>query len=174
MIENRSFLRISKELKRISKNPPVGIGMWAKDDKLETLDALIEGQVGSPYEGGEFKLIINIPSTYPNVPPIIKFQTQIYHPNIDKSGRICLDTLKPQPQGKWAPNLTLETLLQQIQLLMTEPNPTDPLEIEISHQFVEDNLKFREIAKQLTNKYAIPKFKKENETLLPIENNDSD
>lgn len=29
--------------------------------------------------------------------------TQIYHPNIDDKGQICLDVLKMPPQGSWKP-----------------------------------------------------------------------
>jgi ubiquitin-protein ligase len=35
---------------------------------------------------------------YPFEPPKVRFLTPVYHPNIDERGRICLDTLKPQPQ----------------------------------------------------------------------------
>ena len=149
-----AHVRILKELERMGKNPPTGIFMWSVGDSLENLEATIEGMDGTPYAGGEFKLSITIPSKYPNVPPSIKFKTQIYHPNIDRNGRICLDFLKAQPAGKWAPTLTLETVLIQIQCLMAEPNPTDPLDTEIAEQYTNNREKFIETARAWTNKYA--------------------
>ena len=44
--------------------------------------------------GGVFKLELFLPDDYPMTPPKIRFLTRIYHPNIDRLGRICLDVLK--------------------------------------------------------------------------------
>ena len=159
--ENIAQNRVAKELKRMSKNPPTGIFMWSVGDSLENLEAIIEGMKDTPYEGGEFKLSITIPPKYPHVPPTIKFKTQIYHPNIDRNGIICLDFLKPQPTGKWAPTLTLETVLIQIQLLMAQPNPADPLDVDIAEQYTMNREKFIETAKQWTNKFAKQKTQSE-------------
>ena len=68
---------------------------------------------------------------YPMEPPKLRFLTPIYHPNIDSAGRICLDSLKMPPQGAWKPSLNLSTLLTTVQLLMSEPNPDDPLMTDI-------------------------------------------
>ena len=61
-------------------------------------------------------------------PPKVRFLTKLYHPNVDKLGRICLDILK----DKWSPALQIRTVLLSIQALLSAPNPDDPLDNDIA------------------------------------------
>ena len=78
-----------------------GISAAPAEDNLRHFRVMLEGPRDSPYEGGRFKLELFLPEEYPMAPPKVRFLTKIYHPNVDKLGRICLDILK----DKWSPAL---------------------------------------------------------------------
>ncbi|KAL3842404.1 hypothetical protein ACJMK2_020439 [Sinanodonta woodiana] len=154
-------VRMKRELQLLTQSPPHGISCWAKEDQLDKLEAQILGIEGTPYEGGLFKLEIQIPDRYPFEPPKVRFVTPIYHPNIDSGGRICLDTLKMPPKGAWKPCLNISTVLTSIQLLMAEPNPEDPLMADISNEFKYNKVQFLQKAKEWTEIYAKEKKRKD-------------
>jgi ubiquitin-conjugating enzyme E2 N len=84
------------------------------------------------------------------VPPKVLFRTKIYHPNIDKLGRICLDILK----NKWSPALQIRSVLLSIQALMSLPNLDDPLDQEIADAWKADQESAIKKAKEWTLQYA--------------------
>lgn len=88
------------------------------DGNLLSWTATILGPEGTYYEGLKFKLSLNFPTAYPYVPPNVVFKTPIYHPNVDFSGRICLDILK----DKWSAVYNVQSVLLSLQSLLGEPN----------------------------------------------------
>ncbi|KAA8915297.1 hypothetical protein TRICI_002654 [Trichomonascus ciferrii] len=137
--------------KRIIKvNPVPGISAQPHDDNLRYFDVMIDGPSQSPYEGGRFKLELFLPEDYPMEAPKIRFLTKIYHPNIDRLGRICLDVLK----NNWSPALQIRTILLSIQALLGAPNPDDPLANDVAQSWKDDEKAAIQTAKEWTEKYA--------------------
>ncbi len=110
----------------------------------------IHGPEETPYEGGVFELEILLPEDYPLSPPTCLFITRIYHPNIDKQGRICLDILK----DKWTPALQIRSVLLSLQALMADANLNDPLDEEIAAHWKTDKDGAFKTAREWTMKYA--------------------
>mmetsp|Transcript_11830 Transcript_11830/g.15461 ORF Transcript_11830/g.15461 Transcript_11830/m.15461 type:complete len:276 (-) Transcript_11830:253-1080(-) len=154
-MNSMSANRLGKEFNMLSADPPPGVCVWALNDDLTSLQAQVEGPPDTPYEQGTFLLEINVPSRYPFEPPKVRFITPIYHPNIDSGGRICLDTLKMQPNGSWVPSINLSTLLTTIRVLMGQPNPDDGLMPEITDLYRKDRNKFEAKARESTEKHAM-------------------
>ncbi|KAK4744505.1 hypothetical protein SAY87_010817 [Trapa incisa] len=118
----------SLETQRLLSEPAPGISASPSEDNMRYFNVMILGPTQSPYEGGVFKLELFLPEEYPMAAPKVRFLTKIYHPNIDKLGRICLDILK----DKWSPALQIRTVLLSIQALLSAPNPDDPLSENIA------------------------------------------
>ena len=143
--------RIAKEAKTLAKDSPPGISVYQHPENYRYFDVIILGPDQTPYEGGVFKLELFLPDGYPLKPPKVRFLTKIYHPNIDKVGRICLDILKTE----WSPGLSIRTTLLSIQSLLNEPNTADPLDTEIAALWISNKEKALANAKEWTQKYAV-------------------
>lgn len=111
----------------------------------------LKGPTGTPYEGGIFKIDIQLPPDYPFVPPKMKYETKIWHPNISsETGAICLDILK----NEWSPALTIRTALISLQALMSAPEPDDPQDAVVAKQYKSNKAEFEATAKYWTDIYA--------------------
>ncbi|MCJ1309615.1 Ubiquitin-conjugating enzyme E2 11 [Agyrium rufum] len=115
--------RLQSELLSLMMSSPPTISAFPSETSLTTWSATIQGPDSTPYEGLNFKLRFEFPSNYPYAPPTVLFRTPIYHPNVDFSGRICLDILK----DKWSAVLNVLGVLLSLQSLLGEPNNASPL-----------------------------------------------
>ena len=145
-----STKRIAKELECFNKDPPANCSAGPEGDDIFHWTATIMGPTESPFEGGVFYLNITFPSNYPFKPPKVTFATRIYHPNINSSGGICLDILKEN----WSPALTISKVLLSICSLLCDPNPDDPLSVDIARQYKNYYPEYELTAAEWTRKYA--------------------
>ena len=122
------------------------------DESNTHLVGKILGAPDTPFEYGVFQIDIIIPDKYPFEPPICKFITKVWHPNISsQTGVICLDILKDQ----WAAAMTIESVLTSLQSFLSSPEPGDPQDAVVAHQFQSDRNLYNKTAKYWTYTYAV-------------------
>ena len=111
------------------------------------------GPQGSLYEGGSWRIHVEIPDQYPYKSPSIGFETKIFHPNIDEaSGSVCLDVINQT----WSPMFGLgnifETFLPQ---LLLYPNASDPLNGEAAGLLLKSPEEYKLKVKDMVLKHAV-------------------
>lgn len=143
-------MRIQKELTLLLKDPPDNCSAGPVGDDIFHWEGTIMGPTETVYEGGIFNLDIQFPKNYPFKPPKVRFLTKIYHPNINSGGFICLDIFKEN----WSPALTISKVLLSLCSLLTDPNPEDPLVVDIADEYVNDREKYNNTARSWTQIYA--------------------
>ena len=139
-----------QELTLLLKDPPDNCSAGPVGDDIFHWEGTIMGPTETVYEGGIFNLDIQFPKNYPFKPPKVRFQTKIYHPNINSGGFICLDIFKEN----WSPALTISKVLLSLCSLLTDPNPDDPLVVHIADQYVNNREKYNNTARSWTQIYA--------------------
>jgi ubiquitin-conjugating enzyme E2 D/E len=142
--------RIQRELLDLRRDAPLNCSAGPTGEDIFRWEGIIVGPDDTPYAGGIFNLNIMFPVDYPFKPPTISFATQIYHPNINQSGAICLDILKKE----WSPALTISKVLLSVCSLLSDPNPDDPLMPDIATQYKVNREAYNTTARTWTFKYA--------------------
>jgi len=101
------------------------------------------------YKGGYFCIEIKIPRTFPFKPPIVVWNTPIYHPNFYKD-RICVRILKQD----WLPGYSIVEIIRGIQLLLSNPNAEDPMNRVAADLLKSDKDSYKEEVRRWVELYA--------------------
>ncbi|PAA78250.1 hypothetical protein BOX15_Mlig020517g3, partial [Macrostomum lignano] len=114
--------RLVRDFKRLQEDPPAGVSGAPNESNILHWNCLIFGPQDTPFEDGTFQLTMEFSDEYPNKPPLVRFVSKMFHPNVYADGSICLDIL----QAKWSPTYDVSAVLTSIQSLLDEPNPNSP------------------------------------------------
>ncbi|KAF4122194.1 ubiquitin-conjugating enzyme E2 H [Geosmithia morbida] len=121
----------------------------------------------APFEGGLWKVHVELPDSYPYKSPSIGFVNRIFHPNIDElhqgcaiqqtdrihlsSGSVCLDVINQT----WSPMYDMINIFEVfLPQLLRYPNPTDPLNGEAAALLIREPKNYDIKVKEYVQKYA--------------------
>ncbi|KAM7276622.1 hypothetical protein ACFE04_018488 [Oxalis oulophora] len=124
------------------------------NDGMQEFYVHFNGPKQSPYEGGVWKIRVELPDAYPYKSPSIGFINKIYHPNVDEmSGSVCLDVINQT----WSPMFDLVNVFEVfLPQLLLYPNPSDPLNGEAAALMMRDRTAYELKVKEYCERYAKP------------------
>ena len=151
---NRAHKRLSKEMTEFNNSDLAtkdGVKLDLVNDDITNWNVHIPGPAGSPYDGGRFTVNIDFRDNYPFKCPKLQFVTKIYHPNIKtETGEICAEAIK----NSWVPTLNADFIIKMLRELIGNPTAENPMETDIARELMVSTDKFRNTAKEYTEKYA--------------------
>jgi ubiquitin-conjugating enzyme E2 G1 len=121
------------------------------------------------YLGGFFRARLTFPSEYPLLPPKMRFETPIFHPNSERclwsrdifhankrvvytNGEVCISILHPPEEDKygyesaserWSPVQTPETILLSVISMLSSPNDESPANVEAASLWRDNTPEFK-------------------------------
>jgi len=153
MSEVQSALLLKKQLAELKKKPVEGFSAGlVSDDDIYKWEVLIIGPADTPFEGGVFKASLDFPKEYPLRPPKMRFVTEIWHPNIDKDGNVCISILHEPGADKWGyekaserwlPIHTVESILISVISMLADPNDQSPANVDAAKMWRENYPEFK-------------------------------
>ena len=117
-----------------------------------SISLLYIGPPDSPYEGGVWKVHVELPAEYPFKSPSIGFVNRIFHPNVDEmAGSVCLDVINQT----WSPMYDLVNVFEIfLPQLLLYPNPADPLNGDAASLLMRNPEQYKMRVKDYVERYA--------------------
>lgn len=122
MTQNRR--RLIKDVCQIIKNPLESQGIFYRhDDEIVNKGyCMIIGSENTPYENGIYFFQLEFPDKYPFEPPHVTFynndRSTRFHPNLYRSGKVCLSILNTWRGEQWTSCQNISSVLLTIASIM--------------------------------------------------------
>jgi len=153
MAANQAKLLLQKQLAELGKHPVEGFSAGLIDDNdIFKWEVLIIGPSDTLYEGGFFKCHLVFPQEYPLRPPKLTVITDIWHPNIERNGDVCISILHEpgddrwgyeKASERWLPVHTVETILVSVISMLADPNDESPANVDAAKEWRENYPEFK-------------------------------
>jgi len=123
-ISKETIKRLLKDVKEMIKEPLDNHGIYYKHDESNILKGYVYicGPKDSQYFGGCYFFEFTFPYDYPHQPPKVEFKTNDgqtrFHPNMYRSGKICLSILNTWKGDQWTGCQSIRTILLTIVSIM--------------------------------------------------------
>ena len=128
----------------------MGIKLLFLFEKVGEIKGFVKAPENSPYKNGIFRFKILIPNNYPNEPPSLFIETNIFHCNYKlEIGRLIIDYVV-----NWDNKKHLLGVLTSLYEFFISNNPDSSYNYEAASYCRNDPIKFEEICREYTNKYA--------------------
>ena len=129
-------------------SPEIRVEYSLDDSFKQNLSFL--GPKGTHYEGGTFFIEMTFPYNFPFKPPTLRFNTKVYHTQVDPSGKITgLEIL-----DNWNPGMSVKDIMLAVIDMMRNPKTMPHFNMQVSRQFYEDRPMYDYNCMHYTEKYA--------------------
>ncbi|EGZ15453.1 hypothetical protein PHYSODRAFT_510020 [Phytophthora sojae] len=117
---SKHVMAIRRELLDLSTHPTANSQVFIVKENAWDWKVLMNGPVGSPYEGGVLNFHVRFSHEYPFEAPVLSCLTHIYHPNFVPllNGSMSLYGLLRQ----WDPEWRMRRLLEAVEELLATPD----------------------------------------------------
>ncbi|XP_055484707.1 ubiquitin-conjugating enzyme E2 U [Psammomys obesus] len=145
---SRAYILLQRDWLEFQHNPMKGITAIPINHDMMSWKAELKGLQNSIWEGFVFDLTIDFTEEYNFVPPVVKFVTIPFHPNVDPStGQPSIDFLENHEM--WDTNYTLSSILLALQVLLSNPILDAPVNLEAARLLMRDETAYQEVTQKL-------------------------
>jgi ubiquitin-conjugating enzyme E2 G1 len=145
---------LSRQLKQMQNDKSIsGISCGLVDSNVFEWEVMLMIDDETKYYGGGFfRARLTFPPEYPLLPPKMRFETPLFHPNIYPNGDVCISILHPPEEDKygyesaaerWSPVQTPETILLSVISMLSSPNDESPANVEAASLWRENITEFK-------------------------------
>ncbi|ODV90223.1 hypothetical protein CANCADRAFT_103067 [Tortispora caseinolytica NRRL Y-17796] len=152
---------LRRQFQDLNKNGIPGISAGLRKDNLYDWEVLMVGPEDTVYEGGLFRARMRFPSDYPNMPPVLKFISPMWHPNVFPDGVVCISILHSPGEDehgledageRWLPVHTAETILLSVMAMLSSPNLDSPANVDATKQYRDDYQAYKKRVREIVRR----------------------